>query len=165
MFSFCQHAFHVHLKLHIETGPRFLSKDFLRPNRWRALGPLREKARRTRGEGAEPLAAQAARHGGKRRAAPGERPPKLLATWPEHDKCSPYTATFAHNTPPSPQQDWTELANLNKRSPPPACARAEVRHRRDRKQKPNKQRESLQKGPVQQVKIPEGNTDYTGRGL
>ena len=33
------------------------------------------------------------------------------------------------------------------------------------KQKPNKQREPLQKGPVQQDKIPEGNTDYTGRGL
>ena len=33
------------------------------------------------------------------------------------------------------------------------------------KQKPNKQREPLQKGPVQQIKIPEGNTDYTGRGL
>ena len=33
------------------------------------------------------------------------------------------------------------------------------------KQKPNKQRESLQKGPVQRIKIPEGNTDYTGWGL
>ena len=33
------------------------------------------------------------------------------------------------------------------------------------KQKPNKQREQLQKGPVQQIKIPVENTDYTGRGL
>ena len=33
------------------------------------------------------------------------------------------------------------------------------------KQKPNKQREPLQKGPVQQIKIPVDNTDYTGRGL
>ena len=33
------------------------------------------------------------------------------------------------------------------------------------RQKPNKQREPLQKGPVQQVKIPVDNTDYTGRGL
>ena len=33
------------------------------------------------------------------------------------------------------------------------------------KQKPNKQRELLQKGPVQQIKIPVGNTNYTGRGL
>ena len=33
------------------------------------------------------------------------------------------------------------------------------------KQKPNKQREPLQKGPVQQIKIPVGNTDYTRRGL
>ena len=69
------------------------------------------------------------------------------------------------SAPPSPQQDWTELANLNKRSPPPACARAEIRHRRDGKQEPNKQREPLQKGPVQRIKIPDGNTDYTGRGL
>ena len=33
------------------------------------------------------------------------------------------------------------------------------------RQKPDKQRELLQKGPVQQIKIPVGNTDYTGRGL
>ena len=33
------------------------------------------------------------------------------------------------------------------------------------KQKPDKQREPLEKGPVQQIKIPVGNTDYTGRGL
>ena len=33
------------------------------------------------------------------------------------------------------------------------------------KQKLNKQREPLQKGPVQQTKIPVDNTDYTGRGL
>ena len=107
----------------------------------------------------------ATHRGGKRRTAPGERAPKLLAAWSEHDECSPHTATFACSALPSPQQDWTELANLNKRSPPPACVRAEIRHRRDGKQKQNKQRESLQKGLVQQVKIPEGNTDYTGRGL
>ena len=113
----------------------------------------------------KPLATRAARRGGKRRAAPGERPPKLLAAWPEHGESSPHTATSACSAPPSPPQDWTELANLSKRSPPPACVRAEARHRRESKQKPNKQRESLQKGPVQQVKIPEGNTVYTGRGL
>ena len=100
------------------------------------------------GECAKPLAAWAARRGEKRCATPGERPPKLLAAWPEHGECSPHTATSACSAPPAPQQDWTELANL-----------------RDGKQKPNKQRESLQKGPVQQVKIAEGNTDYTGRGL
>ena len=33
------------------------------------------------------------------------------------------------------------------------------------RQKPNKQREPLQKGPVQQIKIPIDNTDYIGRGL
>ena len=67
--------------------------------------------------------------------------------------------------PPSPQQDWTELANLNKRPPPPTSVRAEIRHLRDGKQEPNKQGEPFQKGPVQQIKIPEGNTNYTGRGL
>ena len=33
------------------------------------------------------------------------------------------------------------------------------------KQKPNKQRELLQKGLVQQIKIPVDNTNYTRRGL
>ena len=33
-----------------KTGPRFLSKDFLRPDLRRALGQRREKARRTQGE-------------------------------------------------------------------------------------------------------------------
>ena len=33
------------------------------------------------------------------------------------------------------------------------------------KQKPNKQRGPLQKGPVQQIKIPVDNTNYDGRGL
>ena len=33
------------------------------------------------------------------------------------------------------------------------------------KQKPNKQREPLQKGLVQKIKIPVDNTDYTGKGL
>ena len=32
------------------------------------------------------------------------------------------------------------------------------------KQKPNKQREPLQKGPVKQIKIPVDNTNYNGRG-
>ena len=37
----------------LQTGPRFLSKDFLRPDWRRALGPRREKARCTRGECAQ----------------------------------------------------------------------------------------------------------------
>ena len=114
--------------------PQFLSKDFSRPDRRRTLGMRREKVRRARGEGAKPLAAWAARCGGKRRAAPRERPPKLLTARPEHGECSPHTATSACSAPPSPQQDWTELVNLYKRSPPPACVRAEIRHRRDGKQ-------------------------------
>ena len=85
--------------------PRFLSEDFLRPDQWRALGPRREKARRARGEGTKPLAAQAARRGRKRHAAPRERAPKLVAAWPEHGECSPHTATAACRAQPSPQQD------------------------------------------------------------
>ena len=43
---------------HLENRPRFLSEDSLRPDRWRALGPWREKARSTQGEcSPEPLAA------------------------------------------------------------------------------------------------------------
>ena len=38
---------------HPANKPRFLSKDFLRPDRRRARGPQREKARRTRGECAQ----------------------------------------------------------------------------------------------------------------
>ena len=38
---------------HPANRPRFLSKDFLRPDRRRVLGPRREKARRARGEGAQ----------------------------------------------------------------------------------------------------------------
>ena len=65
---------------------------------------------------------------------------------------------------PSPQRDRT--SNLNKRTPPPACVREEIRGTEETgKQKPNKQREPLQKGPVQRIKIPVDNTDYTGRGL
>ena len=36
-----------------KTGPLFLSKDFLRPNQRRTLGPQREKVRRTWGEGTQ----------------------------------------------------------------------------------------------------------------
>ena len=63
----------------LQTGPRFLSKDFLRPDRRRALGPRREKAQCAREEGTKPLAA-----------------------WPEHSECSPHTATSACSVPPSP---------------------------------------------------------------
>ena len=91
-------------------------------------GVTHEKARRARGEGTKPLAARAARRGGKRHAAPGEnackplatwaarrgrekarapgeRQPKLLAAWPEHGESSPHTVTSACSAPPSPEQD------------------------------------------------------------
>ena len=48
---------------HPANPPRFLSEDIQRPDRRRALGPRREKARRARGEGAKPLAARAAQAG------------------------------------------------------------------------------------------------------
>ena len=88
-----------------KTGPGSYLKTSSDPTGSAQQGPRREKARRTWGECAKPLAAQAARRAGKRRAAPGERPPKLLAAWPEHGECSPYTGTSACSTPPSPQQD------------------------------------------------------------
>ena len=37
----------------LQTGPLFLSKDFLRPDEWRALGLQRKKAHCTRGECAQ----------------------------------------------------------------------------------------------------------------
>ena len=151
-----------------ESGGKRRAAPGERPHKPLAAWAARRggKRRTAPGESApEPLAARATCRGGKRRAAPGDRPPKLLAARPEHGQCSPRTATSACSAPPSPQQDWTELANLSKRSPPPACVREEIRHRRDGEQKPNKQREPLQKGLVQKDKIPEGNTDYTGRGL
>ena len=45
------------------------------------------------------------------------------------------------------------------------CVRAEIRPEETVRQKSNKQREALQKGPAQHTKIPVDNTDYTGRGL
>ena len=83
--------------------------------------------------------------------------------WPEQAS-APHTQRHLPAAPalPAAGLNWTSEP---KRSPPPACVRAEIRHRRDGKQKPNKQREALQKVPVQQDKIPEGNTVYTGRGL
>ena len=61
---------------HTENRPRLLSKDFLRPDRRRALGPRREKEHRASGEGAKPLAALAAHRGEKKRAAPGREAAK-----------------------------------------------------------------------------------------
>ena len=62
----------------------FLSKDFLRPDQRRALGPRREKAGRANLWLPRPLA---------------------LAPWPEHGESSPHPATSACSAPPSPQQD------------------------------------------------------------
>ena len=83
--------------------------------------------------------------------------------WP-NTVSAPHTQRYP-SAAPRPPRSATEQADLNERPPPPARVRAEIRHWRDGKQRPNKQREPLQKGPVQQIKIPVGDTDYTGRGL
>ena len=72
----------------LQTGPRFLSKDFLRPDWRRVLGPRREKAHRTGGECAKPLASWAAHRRGKRHATPGEsaRKPLALSRSPRREK-------------------------------------------------------------------------------
>ena len=84
---------------------------------------------------------------------------RALSIWNSRESEQPRGERSAS---PSPQRKAT--SNLNKRPPPPACVRAEIRHWRDQ-QREAKQREPLQKRPVQQVKIPVGDTDYTGRGL
>ena len=69
--------------------------------------------------------------------------------------CKPMAVSFQCMTKSTTNKKKKRLRKKEKeRSPPPACVRAEIRHQRDGKQKPNKQRESLQKGPVQQVKNP-----------
>ena len=84
--------------------------------------------------------------------------------WPDIASV-PCTRQWYLSAAPHPPCSKTEPANQNKRPPLPACVRTAIRHWRDGKQKPNKQREPLQKGPVQQIKIPVGNTDYAGKGL
>ena len=66
---------------------------------------------------------------------------------------------------PLPPRSAMELANLNIDHLRPPVSERKLGTEEAGKQKPNKQREPLQKGPVQQIKIPVGNTDYTGRGL
>ena len=54
---------------HPANRPRFRSKDFLRPDRRRALGPWREKARRARGEGAQASGCLKTQHAGETESA------------------------------------------------------------------------------------------------
>ena len=52
--------------------------------------------------------------------------------WPEHGGVLPTHSDVCLQRPTLPVAGLkTELANLNKRSPPPACVRAEIRHRRE----------------------------------
>ena len=66
---------------------------------------------------------------------------------------------------PAPHHSTTELATQIRVHLRPPVSGRKLGTEDTGKQKPNKQREPLQKGPVQQIKIPVGNTDYTGRGL
>ena len=66
---------------------------------------------------------------------------------------------------PVPPYSTTELATWARVHLRPPVSGQKLDTEETGKQKPNKQREPLQKGPVQQIKIPVDNTDYTGRGL
>ena len=44
---------------------------------------------------------------------------------------APHTRQWHLSAAPLPRRSTTEQANLNKRPPPPACVRAEIRHWRD----------------------------------
>ena len=67
------------------------------------------------------------------------------------------------STSPSPQRNRT--SNLNKSPPRPPVSGRKLGTEETGKEKPNKEREPLQKGPVQQIKTPVDNTDYTRRAL
>ena len=52
--------------------------------------------------------------------------------WREHCECSPpHTHQWYLSAAPLPCRSATEQANLNKRPPPPACVRVEIRPWRD----------------------------------
>ena len=126
---------------------------------------------------------------GRRRAAPGESAPvKRLAAWAAlTGKARKAGAAFCSgllwNTRglepratqgplhverlgawavPAPPRSARELATWIRVHLCPPVSGRKLGTEETGKQKPNKQREPLQKGPVQQIKIPVGNT---GRGL
>ena len=66
---------------------------------------------------------------------------------------------------PAPPRSTMELATRIRDHLRPPVSGWKLGTEETGKQKPNKQREPLQKGPVQQIKIPVDNTDYTRRGL
>ena len=82
--------------------------------------------------------------------------------WLEHCERYPHTAISAAPLPPCSR---TELATWKRDHLHPPVSGRKLDTEETGKQKPNKQRELLQKGQVQQIKIPVGDTNYTGRGL
>ena len=66
---------------------------------------------------------------------------------------------------PAPSCSTTELATRIRVHLRPPVSGWKLGTEETGKQKPNKQREPHQKGPVQQVKTPVDSTNYTGRGL
>ena len=137
-----------------------------------------QKARRTRGECARQAPDCLSRSGGEDAKS---RRSFLFRAFMEHPRAgtaggagpAPYRAAGSLSSAegksaPAPSRSATEPATrMRGHLRPPVSGRklgTEETNRR-RKQKPNKQRGPLQKGPVQQIKIPVGNTDYTGRGL
>ena len=66
---------------------------------------------------------------------------------------------------PVPPCSGTELETLTRDHLRPPVSGQKLDTEEASKQKPNNQREQPQKGPVQQIKITVGNTNYTGRGL
>ena len=64
---------------------------------------------------------------------------------------APHTGRWSLSAAPLPPRSRTELVNLNKRPPSPPGSGRKLDTEETSKQKPNKQREPLQKGPVQQI--------------
>ena len=62
---------------------------------------------------------------------------------------------------PAPPRSATELATWIRDHLRPPVSGQRLGIEETGKQNPDKQRELLQKGPVQQIKIPVDNTDYT----
>ena len=76
-----------------------------------------------------------------------------------------HTGQWRLSAAPLPPRSTTEQANLNKKPPPLLVSGWKLDTEETSKQKPNTQRQPLQKWQEQQTKIPVVNTDYTGRGL
>ena len=75
---------------------------------------------------------------------------------------APHTRQWHLSAAPLPPHSTTEQANLKRDHLRPPVAGRKLDTEETGKQKPNKQRVPLQKGPVQQIKIPVGPTTPEG---